>query len=191
MKLELIFIMSSIISLFITRNKNYRIERKIKRRGRRRRRRRRPKENIFEKLLNKIRIPFICLKQISERSTQKHDSFSENYIETKLKKCRKAIWSIIVFSILYNYLKYFNYVNIEDNTFIFLLIMLWLVTGCYMLFNYRYVKGYYGMNYTEAKDLIYFIKQLKNNNNNTKGKKIFNENKEKVSMAGEVIECLQ
>ncbi len=85
-------------------------------------------------------------------------------------------------SFLYYLLYFFKILNF-NSVFIlclFVNILTCIITIYLYLINYRNKLGYFGNNYDEAKELLYFIKMIKDDSDINKGKKIFNENYETI-----------
>lgn len=92
---------------------------------------------------------------------------------------------LLFLCVMSNYFLFFNEINIQDIIFLVLNVQIWLVLVNQILLNYRNKKGYYGTNYDEAKEIIYFIKKSSSDDiNKFGGKKILNEVEEQVSVTG-------
>ena len=120
--------------------------------------------------------------EYKEEDKKCYNSISDMVINEKSKK-NDNVMIVMSIYVISNYCFYFFInVNIQYIVFTFLTVLIWLVLINQMLLTYRNKKGYYGTNYDEAKEIIYFIKKTSSDDINTSGgKKIFNEMEEQVS----------
>lgn len=121
----------------------------------------------------------IIKKEVIEESfgniDEKNMSICDDFIKKKIDKCNKIMKIISCFAIICFICNFFDENrNIVIWRFVILVGLACLLFLYHFILIYRYEKGFYGTTYEEAKELLYFIKQ-NNNNNYTKGKKIFNE----------------
>lgn len=126
-------------------------------------------------------ISFYTLDEINDEICKKK-SVSEIYIIEKIRECNYIIILMFCVSFLYYLLYFFKILNF-NSVFIlclFVNILTCIITIYLYLINYRNKLGYFGNNYDEAKELLYFIKMIKDDSDINKGKKIFNENYETI-----------
>lgn len=137
---------------------------------------------IFINLMGK-EMPVFLYKQKKE-DKKSYNSVSDILIGKKSKKNDNVMKLMFVFVMINCFFSFIN-VNIRDIVYLVLTVQIWLVLINQILLNYRNKKGYYGTNYDEAKEIIYFIKKSSNDDiNKFGGKKILNEVEEQVSVTG-------
>lgn len=125
------------------------------------------------------------------RKAMKNICVLDDFIEKKLEKNSKIMKFLLFFMVLYFiYESYFNK-NLVKLRFGILVGLACLLVLYNILIIYRYEKGYYGTNYEEAKELLYYIKKTKNNHNDSNGKKIFNETADKEIESEDLWEFLK
>lgn len=129
----------------------------------------------FENLNEIKKIKNIIIKQ----NFSKQNSIVAQLIANKRKSTNKIILIILCFIIIFDIMKNFNIGNVNEKIYNSLYIILCLIIVSQITTLYRYRKDFYGTNYIEAKELVYFI--AKNNNNISKnGTPIFNEETKEV-----------
>lgn len=95
--------------------------------------------------------------------------------DKKKKQFNKALLALFLGMLIYYFIHILFDAGIKIGVFIILGVSIVLIITLRLLVSYRVKKGYYGMNYEECKELIYFLMDNKDNNNIDNGKKIFNE----------------
>lgn len=126
-------------------------------------------------------VTFYTLDEINDTICKKK-SVSEIYIIEKIRDYNYIMIMLFSVSFLYYLLYFFKILNF-NSVFIlclFVNILTWIITIYLYLINYRNKLGYFGNNYDEAKELLYFIKLIKDDSDINKGKKIFNEKYESI-----------
>ena len=112
-------------------------------------------------------------------STMGNDTFSEELIDIKLKQLKVILLCSSFIQLFLLIINMTANISIDYKAFIIFLSLSWLILIYYLVLIDRFNNGYYGTNYSEARELIYYIKNQKNrNDDNTKGKKIFYHNTE-------------
>ena len=125
-------------------------------------------------------------KYLKKNSSCEQNSIVNELLEKKNKQYFCATRLILLYILFYSSIGYA--INIEINTIeiIFLFIIVVFIFSNQWLVNYRINKGYYGTNYEEAKELLYYLIENNDKNNKNTGKKILNDeynyNKEKVTV---------
>lgn len=135
---------------------------------------------FFSTLLNElpilIKIPYkpfkICFVKLNKQNEKKSSICYELY-KKKNKNLNKLWFEIFVFISVNSIMNKFIDTKTKNIVSASLLILFVLVSINKIILNYRFKNGYFGTNYLEAKELIYYIKNSKNNTH--KGKKIFDE----------------
>lgn len=104
---------------------------------------------------------------------EKKGNLIEELVKNKSQKNSKILLLLVLINIC-NYILNLKIPNLNSKIIsLFLTVTFGLIAFYNILIIYRSRKGYYGTNYDEAKEILYFIKQ--NNNDINKGKKIFND----------------
>ena len=111
----------------------------------------------------------------SDNTVESRD-FEEAILEDKAKKNSIAILGLFFSVLIYSLLYFVFEINVKFEIFFVITVMIVMVVMNQMIITYRMKKGIYGTNYTEAKEILYFIKEYsKNNQDINKGKKVFDE----------------
>lgn len=147
------------------------------------------KENLRQ--IRPRRMAYIKLKREKRQEKMKYnnmnlfsnatrnDTFSEELIDIKLKQLKLILLCSSFIQLFLLVINITTKILIDYKAFIIFLSLSWLILIYYLVLIFRFNNGYYGTNYSEARELIYYIKNQKDSsNNNTKGKKIFYHNTE-------------
>lgn len=132
-------------------------------------------ENKLKEYIKQRANKIIKIYRINKQEKkQKESSVIDDLLYKKRKKYKHAIKLVFVTALIYCITNIIFNNNIRIEVIIFLDIFAVLIIISQLLINYRIKKGYFGTNYTEAKEVLYFLK-VNNNKNNKTGKKILNE----------------
>lgn len=119
--------------------------------------------------------------EYKEEDKKSYNSVSDMVIDAKSPKNDNIMIVMFVYVIINYCFIFFN--NIDMLYVLFLTVLIWLILFYQILLIYRNRKGYYGTNYDEAREIIFFIKQSSNDNIDKFGRKgILNEVQEDVSV---------
>lgn len=113
----------------------------------------------------------------------------EKFSKAQIKKNTIALTIVLICLIIYSCLYFWSNMNLEYIILIILNILPWIIILYRALFTYRVKNQFYGTNYDEARELICFIKDSKNNDFQN-GKYYFQEEKFKVPTADKFVEYL-
>lgn len=102
-------------------------------------------------------------------------SIVEELYNKKTKQYNYAVIPLLFGAILYCFIDIFFDMNTNMELMIFLDIFICFVLISRGLIVYRIKHGYYGTNYEEAKELLYYLIQDNDNNDKNIGKKLFTE----------------
>lgn len=111
----------------------------------------------------------------SLHSNDKQNSIIDEIYNKKRKQSKLVLISVTVGIMIYCCKNLFFYNDIQTEVLFFLDVLLIFLLMSRFLISYRIERGYYGMNYEECKELIYYLMDDNDKNDKNKGKKIFNE----------------
>lgn len=143
--------------------------------------------NVLKKICNiqeLIKLTIFKVQQHREKKLEKvkTESVMEEFIQNKLHEIRKIYRILFTYGLLCVCIKYRFNINIEKKIFVILCVLISLIYIYKKLLRYRYRKEYFGVNYAEAKELVYFMMKPQNTDKPHKGKRIFNNAKQKVKI---------
>lgn len=116
------------------------------------------------------------LYRFEKERLKNNSSILDMLINEKSKRNENMMIVISIYMILNYYLYVFVNVNIQYVVFVLLTALVWLIVIYQIVLIYRSKNGYYGTNYEEAKEIIYFTKKLSDDDiNMSGGPKILNE----------------
>lgn len=118
----------------------------------------------------KIKIP----RKKNVKKGKKYSIVEEMYN----KKRRRYQYAVVFLSIsagIYSCMGIFLNFNFQVEVLLLLFVLIGLIAILNSLVSYRIKKGYYGTNYGESKEILYYLKTDKNRNDKNSGKKIFND----------------
>lgn len=119
-----------------------------------------------------------------DKKIENYNSISDILIDKCLKRNDNLMIGMFIYITINYYLYFFTNINLKDIIFLLLTILIWLIVIDQILLIYRNKKGYYGTNYDEAMELIYFMKQSSNDDINTSsGMKVLNEEEREDTVA--------
>lgn len=117
----------------------------------------------------------------SENNTNKSIIVEEIY-EKKKKIYNRALSAILLCILIYCIKNILFNTEINMAFLIFLYVLVGLIMISRILISYRISKGYYGTNYEESKEILYYLLEDKDKNDKNSGKKIFNEIEERNNL---------
>lgn len=142
--------------------------------------------SVNRKVINKILFGKNDFKK--EQQTFNVDIL-EKFLKKQLKKNTLALIAVFICLIIYSCLYFVSNMNLEHVILIILNILPWMIMLHRVLVIYRVKNQFYGTNYDEAKELIYFIKNSRNNDSQN-GNYYFNEEKLQVPATDKFVEYL-
>ena len=113
----------------------------------------------------------------SSKISKKQNNVMNYFYKEKKKQIRKSLTIIMVSIVFYFCIHTIFNIEMKIGIILFLYAYALMALIAQLLLNYRIENGYYGTNYEEAKELLYYIKNNKNNKR-ISGKKILNAEKE-------------
>jgi len=119
-------------------------------------------------------LQYLLYDENKEKSTIDKSIVDEIYNKKK-QQIDWALLPAIIITHLYCAISVIYYPDIKIEILIILDVLIGLIIMSKLLLFYRIKKGYYGMNYEECKELIYYLMNDKDKNDINRGKKIFNE----------------
>lgn len=131
----------------------------------------------------------LLFKLLKERlkkfQVNKENSIVEEVLYKKKKQYYNALCAIVFSANVYCYGDIFFHINAKTEILLFLYVIMGFIIVSGLLVSYRIKKGYYGTNYEEGKELLFYLIKNSDKNNKDSGKKIFNkpaDNKENVNL---------
>lgn len=113
----------------------------------------------------------------------------EKFLKAQLKKNTLALITVFICLIMYSCLYFMSNMNLEYVILIILNILPWMLILYRVLFTYRVKNQFYGTNYDEARELLCFIKDSRDNDSQN-GNYYFNEEKFQVPATDQFVEYL-
>lgn len=122
-----------------------------------------------------FRCVFICIieykryRKINQlkKTGPRQKSVTERFLWKYQKKCSLVLPKVIAFGIIYSYLEFKFHLNMANEVCILAALGLLNILSQVIL-DYRIKEGYFGLNYDEAKQLLYFVKSKSDKNNKDK-----------------------
>lgn len=107
--------------------------------------------------------------------SKKQRSIVEEIYYKNIEKYNRASIIIYMSIIIYYCINIFFSNNIKIEVVILLYVFWALTLILRFLIGYRVKRGYYGTNYGESKEILYYLAENRDKNDKNSGKKIFNE----------------
>lgn len=137
------------------------------------------KDELFvEKKIKKKQIIYIDkkgnVKKVSD-SYKKQISIVEEMYYKNIEQYNRASIIICASIIVYYCINIFFTNDIKIEVLILLYVLFIFIAILRFLSGYRIKRGFYGTNYAEGKEILYYLAQNSDKNDNNTGKRIFNE----------------
>lgn len=140
------------------------------------------KKSVKERFLTYCQKQYVKSKPMG-KIIEDHNSVSDMLVEKKSRINEDVMFGNFIFLIINYSLFFLGSIDVHYIIFALLTVLVWLIVICQILLIYRNEKGYYGTNYDEAKEIIYFIMKSSNDDINTHGgKKFLNEMEENIAI---------
>lgn len=117
------------------------------------------------------------IPKIHFKPTKKQNTFVEDFYRKQKKQSLQSLFAILVYLLSYYTFSIIYKIEIQKNILIYIYIYSLLILFSKLVLYFRIKSGYYGTNYEEARELLYFLININKNDLNS-GKKIFNSEKE-------------
>lgn len=111
---------------------------------------------------------------VSNTNKEKYSIVEEIYN----KKKKQYVYAIVILAIsasIYCCMDIFFNFDFHFEILLFFYALIGLIAILNVLVSYRIKKGYYGTNYEESKEILYYMTEDKDKNNINPGKRIFND----------------